>query len=101
MPLLAEGDVTIQKLLSEQDPGNPTITESVTLVYGDSLGEDEVPDYVLESIKSGTAGPIKKVTEKAVAEAQAKVAAAKNEATENLNTEEINASNADEDGISQ
>lgn len=96
MPLLAEGDVTVHKLLPGGDPKDPSAAyESVTLGEGDWIGEDEVPAYVMARVKAGEAGPLVIASKTAADKAQAKAAEARKKQLEG--SEEINGSNAEQD----
>lgn len=96
MPLLAEGDVTVHKLLPGADPKDPEAGySSVTLGPGDSLGEDEVPLYVLEKVKLGQAGPLVKVSKEKAEKAFAEAEKAREEAE--LGNKVVNGSNSEED----
>lgn len=96
MPLLAEGDVTVHKLLEGVSPDEEAPAyESVILTYGDALEEKEVPKYVLERVKAGETALLKVVSRSQVEKIQAEVAEKK--ARELENVQEVNASNADED----
>ena len=93
MPIQAQGDVTVHRLLdgAAPDDKDPAI-ESVTLVAGDTIEESEVPKYVLDRVNAGEVAELKVVSKKEAEEVAARIAATRAADGENV----INASNADE-----
>jgi len=92
MPILAEHDVSVHRLISPEKDGEPVDVETVILTPGDSIGDAEVPSYVLKGVKAGKVPGAKHVSD-----AEAKKVAVEKAAKEADNSQHVNASNADED----
>jgi hypothetical protein len=99
MPLLAQEDCTVHKLLDGVKPDEVTGMygyQSVTVASGTVFQDSEVPPYVLEAAKKG-AGPLKRISDSDAKKVEAEAAAVALAEAADGPVQEINASNADED----